>query len=174
MLESYQCPDPSWPIPPCRSDVLGHLLPAMGWDWSHAGISRLFTHIGRNAYQVGLVGCAALLSCCFPFQQLLSGYTQTECLMSSCLHVKPSVECSSPHAHPTHAPQLMYLSSRSISQASITRDYLATLVQGEFRMPVGPVIISPHGLLPSLYRWALEPRLGLLRPGLTGLALHST
>lgn len=48
----------------------------------------------------------------------------------------------------------MYLSSRSISQANITRDYINTLVQGEHRMPVGPVIISPHGLLPSLYRCA--------------------
>jgi hypothetical protein len=50
-------------------------------------------------------------------------------------------------------PQVMYLSSRSISQANITRDYINTLVQGEHRMPVGPVIISPHGLLPSLYRY---------------------
>lgn len=46
----------------------------------------------------------------------------------------------------------MYLSSRSVGQANITRDYINTLVQGRHRMPVGPVIISPHGLLPSLYR----------------------
>ncbi|GFH11486.1 LNS2 domain-containing protein [Haematococcus lacustris] len=46
----------------------------------------------------------------------------------------------------------MYLSSRSISQANITRDYINSLVQGKHRMPLGPVIISPHGLLPSLYR----------------------
>jgi len=51
---------------------------------------------------------------------------------------------------------MMYLSSRSVGQANITRDYINTLVQGRHRMPVGPVIISPHGLLPSLYRWALE------------------
>lgn len=48
--------------------------------------------------------------------------------------------------------QVMYLSSRSISQASITRDFINTLVQGSHRMPIGPVIISPHGLIPSLYR----------------------
>ena len=46
----------------------------------------------------------------------------------------------------------MYLSSRSIGQANITRDFINSLVQGEHRMPLGPVIISPHGLLPSLYR----------------------
>lgn len=37
-----------------KSDVLGHLLPAMGWDWSHAGIARLLTDIDKNGYQVGL------------------------------------------------------------------------------------------------------------------------
>ena len=47
----------------------------------------------------------------------------------------------------------MYLSSRSIGQANITRDYLNSVVQGEHRMPLGPVIISPDGVLPSLYRW---------------------
>ena len=46
----------------------------------------------------------------------------------------------------------MYLSSRSISQANLTRGFINTLVQGQHRMPVGPVFISPQGLLPSLYR----------------------
>ncbi|GIL98474.1 hypothetical protein Vretimale_3799 [Volvox reticuliferus] len=81
-----------------KSDVLGHLLPAMGLDWSHPGIAKLLTNIRQNNYLI------------------------------------------------------MYLSSRSIGQANITRDFINTLVQGEHRMPLGPVIISPHGLLPSLYR----------------------
>lgn len=81
-----------------KSDVLGHLLPPLGWDWSHPGIAQLLTSIRANAYLV------------------------------------------------------MYLSSRSIGQANVTRDFINTLVQGEHRMPLGPVIISPHGLLPSLYR----------------------
>ncbi len=37
-----------------RSDVLGHLLPAFGVDWSHAGISKLFTNVTANGYQVRL------------------------------------------------------------------------------------------------------------------------
>lgn len=56
--------------------------------------------------------------------------------------------------------QMMYLSSRSIGQANITRDYLNTIVQrgeqGEHRMPLGPIIISPDGILPSLYRQVLS------------------
>lgn len=47
---------------------------------------------------------------------------------------------------------LLFLSSRSIAQASITRDYLHSLEQDGAYMPQGPVIISPDGLFPSLYR----------------------
>jgi len=47
---------------------------------------------------------------------------------------------------------LLYLSSRSIAQASVTRDYLHSLKQDGASMPYGPVIISPDGLFPSLYR----------------------
>ena len=35
-----------------RSDLLGHVLPAMGVDWSHAGITELFCNIVGNGYQV--------------------------------------------------------------------------------------------------------------------------
>ncbi len=58
-----------------KSDVLGHLLPPLGWDWSHPGIAQLLTSIRANAYLV------------------------------------------------------MYLSSRSIGQANVTRDFINTLVQ---------------------------------------------
>jgi hypothetical protein len=59
----------------------------------------------------------------------------------------------------------MFLSSRAISQANITREYLHKLVQSGYKMPGGPVIISPHGLLPSLYRSARRPhQWGGIRP----------
>lgn len=35
-----------------RSDVLGHLLPAVGRDWSHVGVAGLYTHIERNGYKM--------------------------------------------------------------------------------------------------------------------------
>lgn len=37
-------------------------------------------------------------------------------------------------------------------QASATRDYLHSLNQNGETLPDGPVIISPDGLFPSLYR----------------------
>lgn len=81
-----------------RSDVLGHLLPPMGLDWSHAGVARLLSDIDANGYAI------------------------------------------------------MFLSSRAIAQASLTRDYLHSLTQDGHKLPVGPVVISPDGLIPSLYR----------------------
>lgn len=81
-----------------RSDLLGHVLPVVGVDWSQAGIARLFRDVARNGYQ------------------------------------------------------MLFLSSRAIAQANATREYLHNLSQGGHKMPEGPVIISPHGLLPSLYR----------------------
>ena len=81
-----------------KSDLLGHLLPRVGFDWSHRGVTRLFTNIKANGYV------------------------------------------------------FMFLSSRAIAQASATRDYLHTLNQDGETLPPGPVIISPDGLFPSLYR----------------------
>ena len=35
-----------------KSDVLGHVLPRFGHDWSHPGICELFTRIAANGYQI--------------------------------------------------------------------------------------------------------------------------
>ena len=34
-----------------RSDVMGHVMPRFGNDWSHPGIADLFTKISKNGYQ---------------------------------------------------------------------------------------------------------------------------
>lgn len=48
--------------------------------------------------------------------------------------------------------QLLFLSARSISQAYHTRQFLFNLKQDGKALPEGPVLISPDGLFPSLYR----------------------
>jgi phosphatidate phosphatase LPIN len=35
-----------------RSDVLGHLLPRVGKDWSHEGIAKLYSLIAKNGYKM--------------------------------------------------------------------------------------------------------------------------
>ncbi|KAK8642519.1 hypothetical protein V6N13_011860 [Hibiscus sabdariffa] len=48
--------------------------------------------------------------------------------------------------------QLLFLSARAISQAYITRKFLVNLKQDGKALPDGPIVISPDGLFPSLYR----------------------
>lgn len=48
--------------------------------------------------------------------------------------------------------QMLFLSARSISQAYHTRQFLFNLKQDGKALPEGPVVISPDGLFPSLYR----------------------
>ncbi|XP_030537888.2 phosphatidate phosphatase PAH2-like isoform X2 [Rhodamnia argentea] len=48
--------------------------------------------------------------------------------------------------------QLLFLSARAISQAYHTRRFLFNLKQDGKTLPDGPVVISPDGLFPSLFR----------------------
>ena len=43
-----------------RTDVLGHILPRVGLDWSHAGITRLFSHIRENGYDILFLSSRAI------------------------------------------------------------------------------------------------------------------
>ncbi|XVE61802.1 hypothetical protein DITRI_Ditri06bG0068500 [Diplodiscus trichospermus] len=47
---------------------------------------------------------------------------------------------------------LLFLSARAIVQAYLTRNFLLNLKQDGKALPNGPVVISPDGLFPSLYR----------------------
>ncbi|KAE8224757.1 hypothetical protein CF319_g2389 [Tilletia indica] len=47
---------------------------------------------------------------------------------------------------------MMYLTSRAIGQADVTRDYLKNINQNGYRLPEGPVIMSPDRLIASLHR----------------------
>ncbi|KAI9122089.1 hypothetical protein K1719_006778 [Acacia pycnantha] len=48
--------------------------------------------------------------------------------------------------------QLLFLSARAIVQAYLTRSFLVNIKQDGKTLPNGPVVISPDGLIPSLYR----------------------
>ncbi|ORY77053.1 Lipin/Ned1/Smp2-domain-containing protein [Protomyces lactucae-debilis] len=46
----------------------------------------------------------------------------------------------------------LYLSSRSVGQADTTRNYLRSIVQDKYKLPHGPVILSPDRLMAALRR----------------------
>ena len=87
-----------------KSDILGHVMPLVGRDWSHVGVTALYSDIHRNGYQ------------------------------------------------------LLYLTSRAIGQANITRGYIHSLRQGQSSLPFGPVIMSPDRLLHSFKREVIHRR----------------
>jgi hypothetical protein len=53
--------------------------------------------------------------------------------------------------------KIMYLTSRAIGQADATRDYLKGIKQSDYRLPEGPVIMSPDRLMASLHRYVCDP-----------------
>lgn len=86
-----------------KSDVLGHILPRFGRDWSHEGVTELFTNIRKNGYE------------------------------------------------------MMYLTSRAIGMADMTRSYLQNLEQqAVFKLPDGPCIMSPDRLMHSFKREIID------------------
>ncbi|PHU18870.1 Phosphatidate phosphatase PAH1 [Capsicum chinense] len=51
---------------------------------------------------------------------------------------------------------LLFLSARAISQAYLTRQFLFNLMQNGEGLPEGPVLTSPDGIFPSLFREVIK------------------
>ncbi|KAL5970971.1 Phosphatidate phosphatase LPIN3 [Taenia solium] len=82
-----------------RSDLLGHVLPVLGRDWSHEGVAELYSRAADNGYK------------------------------------------------------FIYLSARAIGEASLTRSYIDQVCQrGKYRLPSGPILLSPTSLLDAFHR----------------------
>eukprot|EP00124_Ichthyophonus_hoferi_P003038 Ihof_evm1s239 gene=Ihof_evmTU1s239 len=87
-----------------KSDALGHILYALGQDWTHNGVASLYSQIYNNGYR------------------------------------------------------LLYLSSRAIGQADITRYYLNGVRQKGCCLPQGPVLLSPDRLMTSFHREVIRKK----------------
>lgn len=81
-----------------KSDVWGHVYNAIGKDWTHIGVAKLYSDIVANGYNI------------------------------------------------------FYLTSRSVGQADTTRKYLDSVVQDGWKLPKGPVIMSPDRTIAALRR----------------------
>ena len=54
--------------------------------------------------------------------------------------------------------KVVYLSARSISQATETKAYLQSLRQGDLRLPPGPLLLNPESALRSFKREVIDRR----------------
>uniref|UniRef100_A0A914RIT5 LNS2/PITP domain-containing protein n=1 Tax=Parascaris equorum TaxID=6256 RepID=A0A914RIT5_PAREQ len=43
-----------------KSDVLGHVIPAIGGQWAHAGVAELYTRIAQNGYKMVYLSSRAI------------------------------------------------------------------------------------------------------------------
>ena len=80
------------------SDLLGHVLPTIGRDWTHPGLANLYTLISNLNFQ------------------------------------------------------FLYLSSRPIGEAPLTRKTLLKINQNGFILPDGPLITAPDRMIPAITR----------------------
>merc|ERR1711988_1178437 len=51
---------------------------------------------------------------------------------------------------------IVYLSARAIGQASITKEYLSSVKQGEVNLPDGPIFLNPTSLVNAFHREVIE------------------
>jgi phosphatidate phosphatase LPIN len=65
--------------------------------------------------------------------------------------------------------KLLYLTSRPIGQAGVTRGYINTLKQGEKSLPKGPIFMSPNRLLTSLHQEVVLRRPDEFKIGIFGV-----
>ena len=52
--------------------------------------------------------------------------------------------------------QIIYLSARAIGQASVTKDYLQSLKQGDVCLPDGPLFLNPDSLIHAFKREVID------------------
>ena len=61
--------------------------------------------------------------------------------------------------------KFMYLSSRSIGQSRVTRDYIRSIRQGDLTLPDGPVLLSPSSLIQAFHKYDRVQGVGRRRKG---------
>jgi len=54
--------------------------------------------------------------------------------------------------------KLLYLSSRAIGQARVTREYLRSIKQGDLSLPDGPLLLNPTSLITAFHREVIEKK----------------
>ena len=87
-----------------RSDLLGHVLPAMGVDWSHEGIVPLFHNIARNGYQIMFLSrCVCGVLCCV-LCYVLCGFLATPPAQNTPYNPKNTPQRRHQHHHQQQHP----------------------------------------------------------------------
>lgn len=119
-----------------KSDVLGHVIPAIGGTWAHAGVAELYTRIKNNGLDLECVS-----------SQFLTFFHIWWIVLIFCIDY--FIMLASIFRY-----KMVYLSSRAIGQSHTTKQYLKSIAQDSKQLPDGPVLLSPTSVLIAFRRYA--------------------
>lgn len=54
--------------------------------------------------------------------------------------------------------KMLYLSARAIGQSRVTREYLKSVCQDDFKLPDGPLLLNPTSLISAFHREVIEKK----------------
>ncbi|KAB5553021.1 hypothetical protein DKX38_010332 [Salix brachista] len=157
-----------------KSDVLGQFMPLVGKDWTQSGVAKLFCAIKENGYQLLFLSARAIVqayltkSFLFNLKQIscniLSSDKGVHSLSSSETNILSFLMVGCPVlviVFPLFAVSLLLLyigfhrgysyDAAGLLCILLISDFFFCLQDGK-TLPNGPVVISPDGLFPSLYR----------------------
>ncbi len=115
-----------------KSDVLGHILPIIGTDWAQSGVAQLFTQIQDNGYKMLYLSSRAIGK-------------KEDRIKLKCHELKFGIV-------------VPMLNTLFLGQASITRDYLRSIRQGDVTLPDGPLLLNPTSLMSAFHREVIEKK----------------
>ncbi|VDM42122.1 unnamed protein product [Toxocara canis] len=73
-----------------KSDVLGHVIPAIGGQWAHAGVAELYTRIAQNGYKMVYLSSRAIGQSYYTKKYLQSVAQDTRVLPDGPLLLSPT------------------------------------------------------------------------------------
>ncbi|KAK4377673.1 hypothetical protein RND71_003969 [Anisodus tanguticus] len=140
-----------------KSDVLGQFMPLVGKDWTHFGTARLFSAIKENGYQLLFLSARAIVQA-YLTKNFLFNLKQISLSHNShnlpFLFIAYTFSLSYYSLFSPGVCPLFYLeeeeSLRGLLMIFVVQLYV--LPRDGKTLPTGPVVISPDGLFPSLYR----------------------
>uniref|UniRef100_A0A453I2I6 phosphatidate phosphatase n=2 Tax=Aegilops tauschii subsp. strangulata TaxID=200361 RepID=A0A453I2I6_AEGTS len=132
-----------------KSDVLGQFMPMVGVDWSQNGVAHLFSAIKENGYHLLFLSARSISQAHLTRQFLFN--------LKQVLKISPTL-CSSVCARKSQVVIILYMLNTQLSnkECQVLIYLILPTCQYGFQdgkaLPDGPVVISPDGLFPSLYR----------------------
>ena len=129
-----------------KSDALGHIMNALGKDWSQSGVAELYTAIQANGYQLVYLTARAI-----GFAQTTRNFITSVSQKASSAPAQATAPATTAAAKHEGSPEVQAASPASTGSTE-DKDKDKKGKEGEefFTLPPGPVLMSPMRLLTAV------------------------